>query len=174
MRTLRKVRVPATQASTVTVTGSWGLLRTPADLSSDTPTGTWGICRILPAHHPIGSETWGTPRRVYLEGFNVRVEHFRQGRRLLFAQTICELPPRYARYLCDYAIAQCLSRPGPGFDAELAGHFDQRWKRGLARIARRLVLVDMEHTFVMGGEGVPRIGKPPRARLPWAYGSRVR
>lgn len=173
VRTLRKVRVPASQAATVTVNGSWGLLRRPADLSSDTVHGTWGIARRIPDQHPIGPELWGAPRRPYLDSLNVRVEHFRKGRALLADADVCELPARYARYLMDYAQACCLSRPGPGYDRALADHFDQRWQRGLARIARRVALVDTEHVFVMGG-GSARTARPPRPSLPAAYGSRVR
>jgi hypothetical protein len=174
VRTLRKVRVPAAQCDTVTVTGSWGLLRTPADLSTDAITGSRGIARIIPGHHAIGPEIFGAPRRPFLEGKNVRVEYFREGRRLDDDGDVCELPFRYALYTRDYAQAQCLSRPGPGFDKELADHFTQRWARGLARIQRRLVVVDLEHTTVMGGDGLPSVTRPPRPALPWSYGSRVR
>jgi hypothetical protein len=174
VRTLRKVKVPASQCDTVTVTGSWGVLRTPADLTSTTPTGTWGIARVIEGHHPIGPDVWGAPRRVYLEGKNVRVEHFRQGRVLSASNSVCELPNRYARYIVDYAIGSCLDRPGPGYDALLAKHFLDRWRRGLARIARRLELVDTERVAVMGGAGQPSVFRPPRPALPWAYGSRVR
>ncbi len=174
VRTFRQVRVPAAAAASVTVTGTWGALRTPADLGALTITGTWGVPRILPGHHPLGPDQWGAPRRVYLEGQNLRVEHFRQGRALVTDDTICELPARYAIYLRDYAQAQCLGRPGPGYDQALSDHFQQRWDRGLARIARRLVLVDMEHVTVLGGDGRPLTARPPRPSLPWAYGARVR
>lgn len=173
VRTLRKVRVPNRQADTYTINGGWGLLRTPADLSPDTVTGTWGIVRLIEGQQPLG-ELFGAARRPYREGSNVRVEHFRHGRALDTDTTECELPTRYALYLRDYAQWCCLSRPGPGYDEALAQHFEQRWKRGLARIARRLVLVDMEHTYVMGGDGAPSTSRPPRPSLPWAYGSRVR
>jgi hypothetical protein len=175
VRTLRKVRVPATQADTVTVTGSWGLLRTPADLApSTTQTGTWGIARIIEGHHPIGADLFGAPRRVFLDGQNVRVEHFRQGRVLNTDDAICELPPRYAVYLRDYTRWQCLSTPGPGYDKVLAAHFEQRWVRGLARVAMRLTMVDVEYAHVMGGSGRPSVMRPPRPSLPWQFGSRVR
>lgn len=40
VRALRKVRVPSQQASTETITGSWGGMREVADISSDTVTGS--------------------------------------------------------------------------------------------------------------------------------------
>lgn len=175
VRTLRKVRVPAAQAATVTVNGSWGLCRDVADVCADTPDGTWGIVRQVPTVQPLGPETFGVARRFFLDGMNVRVEHFRQGRAMRSAEDACELPPRYARYLLDFAQGRCLSRPGPGFDEALGQLFLQKWARGLARIARRVALVDTEHVHVMGGNDGARLsGRPPRPRLPWAYGSSVR
>lgn len=173
IRTLRKVRVPAAQCDTVTVTGSWGILRTPSDLTSTTPTGTWGLPRIIEGHHPLQG-LFGAPRRVFLEGKNVRAEYFRHGQAMDTDDDVCELPPRYAIYLRDFVRANCLSEPGPGYDKELATLFEQRWQRGVARINRRLTLVDMEHVFVMGGDSLPSVLRPPRPSMPWAYGSRVR
>ncbi len=252
VRTLRKVRVPAAQAATVTVNGSWGLLRDPTDLSGDTVTGTpnteppgfsysqsweaqeatfralpfgpgnytaawelpfaqqltvnplgpawytapwewtdghlatlglnvltvttlaWGISRRIPSHHPMGPSLYGAPRRPYLEGTNVRVEVSRFGQPMAVATDVCELPDRYAVYLRDYAMAQCLGRRGPGQDLKLAAHFLTRWQRDLARVVRRQQTVDTEHLSVMGGDGTPLTQRPPRPARPWAYGSEVR
>lgn len=174
VRTFRKILVPAAQGDVVSVSGSWGIPRTTSDLTATAPTGTWGVPRIIEGHHPIGPESWGTPRRFYLEGKNVRVEHFRQGRVMDADAIVCELPYRYTRYLMDYAMASCLSRPGPGCDQALADHFDKRWQRGVQRIERRLRLVDTERVVVLGGGGQPTTGRPPRPKLPANYGSRVR
>lgn len=174
VRTFRKVKVPAQQAETVVVNGSWGILRSPADLSTTTPTGTWGVPRQIEGHHPIGPETFGLPRRPYLDHLNVRIEFFRQGRVLADDHAICELPPRYAVYLRDYARSVCFGTAGPGYDQRLSEHFDQRWQRGLKRIDMRVRAVDTEHTFVMGGDGRPAVAGPPRPKLPWQFGSRVR
>lgn len=171
VRTLRKVRIPARQGATLTVGGSWGILRTTSDITTVTPTGTWGAPRILEGHHPIGTEVWGIPRRVVLDSLNVRVEHVRKGRPMLVDTDVCELPPRYARYLVDFAMSECLSRPGPGFDMVLAQHFEMRWQRGVARIQRRLVQVNTEHAYVMGGSGPPNPRGPARPRLPANYGT---
>jgi len=173
IRSLRKVRVPAAQAETVTVNGSWGLLRTVGDLTTDTPSGSWGVARLIENQHPIGPELFGIPRRAYQDEKNVRVEHFRQGRVYVNDFTVCELPPRYANYLRNYARGSCYRVPGPGYDASLADHFDKRWARDLARIERRLQTVDTEHVSVMGA-GRPNLTGPRRPKLPWQYGSRVR
>lgn len=176
IRTLRKVRVPAAQSDSPTVTGNWGIVRNPSAVATTdaTPSGTWGIPRQIPGQHPMGATFWGTPRRFFLDGKNVRVEHFRQGRAMTAPTDVCELPDRYALYLRDYAQGKCLARPGPGQDLQLADHFDQRWQRGLARIARRLRLVDAQRVVVMGGDGRPSVSRPPRPSRPWPYGSVVR
>lgn len=173
VRTFRKVRVPSAQCDTYSITGSWGLLRTPSDLSSTTPTGTWGIARVIEGQHPLG-ETFGFPRRPYQDGKNVRIEHFRQGRLFTSDEHVCELPQRYARYLIDYAMSACLSRPGPGYDKDLAAHFEQRWQRGLERIRRRVVLVNTEDQRILGADGATFGSRPPRPSLPAAYGQVVR
>jgi hypothetical protein len=67
VRTARRYRVPARVCDTVTVNGSWGILRTPSDLSADSVTGSWGIPRRIPSHHPLGPFRFGLPRRVYLD-----------------------------------------------------------------------------------------------------------
>jgi hypothetical protein len=174
VRTLRKVRVPAAIADLVDAVGDFGLLRKPTDLSGDVITGSWGIMRRCPGQFPMGTESFGAPRRVFLEGHNFRVEHWRQGRAMEISQDVCELPDRYAFYLCDSAMAKCLSRRGPGQDLVLAAHFEERWQRNLARLARRLDLFDAEHIAVMGGDDMSLTTRPPRPKLPWPYGTVVR
>jgi hypothetical protein len=198
VRTLRKVRVPAAAAATVTAEGSWGGLRDPADLSDETvvpetgPVGfqanafsdafftdpthvaVRGLPRQIPGEHPIGPESFGAPRRPYRDRTNVRIEHWRHGRALTAAADVCELPDRYARYLRDYARAQALRRPGAGYNAELAAHYETRWNRGLARVTRRQQAVERERVGVLGGPPSGFGRRPPRARLPWQFGARVR
>lgn len=174
VRTLRKVRVPSAQSDAVTVNGSWGALRQTSDVSTESVTGTWGVPRRINGQHPIGPDQVGAPRRVFLEGKNVRVEHARQGRPMDSGTAICELPDRYALYLRDYVMAQCLGRRGPGQDMKLAAHFEQRWQRDLARIARRMQTVNAERVGVIGGDGRPSVSRPPRPSLPWQYGRTVR
>lgn len=173
VRTFRKVRVPAAQAATADVTGSWGLLRDPTDLSGDTVTGSWGIPRRIPGHLATGPYAWGAPRRPFLETNNVRIEHTRSGRALVTDTDLCELPDRYASYLRDYAQWQLLEKPGPGQDLALAAHYQARWTRDLARIDGRLQRVTQERVSVLGGDGRPSITRPPRPSRPWAYGQEV-
>lgn len=197
--TLRKIRVPAARASTVTADGGFGTLRDPTDLVSvDNVTGwetagfdaggfdneafeveqedtaLWGLPRRWPGHHPIGTEHQGISRHFFLEGTNVRAEIYRQGRALDSGVDECELPERYARYLRDYAMSKLLERRGPGQDLALAKHFGARWARGLDRIQRRTSSINDEHAIVMGGDGMQSLTRPPRPKLPWQYGSRVR
>jgi hypothetical protein len=114
------------------------------------------------------------PRRVFRDGKNVRVEHWREGAAVVNAPDEFELPDRYALYLRDYAQARCLGRQGPGQDPKLSAHFDQRWQRGLARMLRRGRVLDAARTGVLGEAG-PRLGQgPPRPRLPWNFPQRVR
>lgn len=174
IRTLRKVRVPAAQAATVAIEGAWGLLRSAGALNSVTSTGSWGLPRQVPSFHPIGTERFGAPRRPYLDGTNVRVEHHRLGRALSDDRTIAELPCRYTSYLQDYALSQLYARNGPGQDPKLAKHFADRWTRDLQRIANRIDRMGKNRTPILGGDGRSLTTRPPRPQLPWAYGSRVR
>lgn len=196
VRTLRKVAVPAAQASTVAVDGSWGCIRDVTDLTDDTISGArdggafdmdafeanafdddlvcWGAPARIPGHHPMGTESYGVARRTFLDELNTRIEHYRQGRALDSFGDVCELPARYCRYLQDFAQARLYERVGPGQDLALSAHFDERWARGLARIARRLIVVDSERVSVLGGDGPSSRSGPPRPRWPWAYGSQVR
>lgn len=173
LHTLRKIRVPAGQATCVTVNGSWGIPRNVTDLSGDTITGTWGIPRRIPGHFAMGPDTWGIPRRPYLDGLNVKVEVQRTGREMDADADECELPDRYALYLIDYAQAKAYAKKGPGQDVKLSGFFDQRWGRNVARIERRLQQVWTQRVMVLGGAVVGR-ARPPRPALPWPYGSRTR
>lgn len=174
VRTLRKVRVPAAQADTHTVTGSWGLVRRLTDVCSDSVTGTWGLPRRIPGEHPIGVDHLGAPRRFFRDGLNVRVEHWRYGRTLDTALTACEVTEAYARYLRDYACWTALSRPGPGQQPRLAGHYKQRWDRGVARVLARKQAVRNERVGYLGSGTVSVAHRPPRPRLPWQYGQEVR
>lgn len=171
-RTLRKVRVPSAMAETYTYHGSWGLLRDAEDIAEDAD-GTWGVARRVPGQFPMGSgEGWGFPRRFYKDEKNVRIEHFRQPE---VAATESELPDIYFNYLADYCQWRALKRQGGGQDFKLAQYYKTRWDRGLGRIASRLARVAVERVRRLGGgNGVPDSTRPPRPRLPWQYGSRVR
>jgi len=175
IRTFRKIRVPNVQADTYTTTGSWGLLREPADITSVSITGTWGIARRLPGHFAMGWDSpWGAPRRVYRSTKNVRIDHWREGRTMRAADDVCELPDHYARYLRDYAQARCLGRKGTGQDVRLAAYYDQRWVRNVDRLKARVARTAHAHMGVLGADVAARDGMPPRPKLPWQYGQRTR
>jgi len=174
-RTLRKIRVPAAQAATFTVTGSWGSLRSPTDISGDTVTGTWGCPRRIAGQHPIGPDAFGLPRRCYRDGTNFRVEHWRHGRALTSPDVECELPERSEVALRDYAIGQCLNRASAGQDVQLAAYFLARWSRHLARLQKRRTSVERDRVGVFGAKSARIPGRrPPVAQRPWQYGETVR
>lgn len=138
--------------------------------------GTFGICRRLPGHHPIGTELFGLPRRVYLDEKNVRLEHWREPRALEAAVTESEWPDRLNHALELYVLATCYGTPGPAQDLTLAKHYAERYARAVARIHRRVASLRRTRVTVMGGNGnrgASRNG-PPRPRLPWNYGQEIR
>lgn len=173
-RTFRKIRVPTAVADTYVVEGSWGILRDPADIDDPEVEGTWGIPRIIPGHAPMGdTEGWGLPRRVYRDGKNVRVEHWRLP---VVSPTESELPDRYFLYLGHYCQWKALTRNGPGQDYKLAQFYKTLWDRGLRRIRDRGERQSKERVSRMGGStGSPSVSqRPPRPKLPWQYGSTTR
>lgn len=175
VRTLRKVRVPSASAATFTITGSWGLLRVPTAISGEPVTGSWGIARRLPTLHPMGPERFGAPRRPYQDGTNVKVEHWREPRALTAPTDLIELPDRYVVALRDYALWKCLSRQSAGQDLRMAGLFQQRWQRAIARIIRRVNGITRDRMSRMGGGASGDLsGPPPLAKLPWNYPQRTR
>jgi hypothetical protein len=176
LNTFRKVRVPSEMSEMYEFHGSWGIPRGLEDLGDsevdgEPPDGpvvaVWGIARRIPGHFAFGGGTWGTPRSAYSDHRNVRVEHWRQA-------DISEIPERYAVYLKDYAKYKCLVRQGAGQDFKLAAHFRIKWERALARIKKRLDWIQSHKTGRLGGTQAEAGRRPPRPRLPWQYGQRVR
>jgi hypothetical protein len=199
VRTVRKVRVPATQADTYAIVGSWGFLRDPTDIfpvdadASDPwavgawavgalapgswlhATHLWGFPRRIPGFHPMGYDTFGPPRRPYRDGSNVRIEHWRDGRPVDSDLDTYELPQRMTVAVECYALAECYRRQGPAQDVRLAQHYEQRYVRAVARVAGRVRTVSRQRVGVMGSGQTPRaMGRPPRPRLPSNYGVPVR
>jgi hypothetical protein len=56
---------------------------------------------------------------------------------LLEPDTPSMVPPQLQKYLTYSVLAQAYNRQGEGFDGALAGHWEQRWLRGI-RLLRRL------------------------------------
>jgi hypothetical protein len=102
------------------------------------------------------------------------VEYWRLGTTVAVAADTFELPGYYARYLQHYALARCYHRQGPGQDHKLGGHYDGRWNRDLARVVKRLSVLDKQRIGRMGGGGGSGGIGPRRPKLPWNYGSVVR
>lgn len=169
LHTIRKWRKPAALAELATIDGAWGICRDVDELSGDDVEGSWGISRRIPGHHPMGPEAFGTPRRPYLEGTNVRLEVYRTGREMTVATDLCELPDRYADGLIYSAIADALRRPGAGQDLKLSGYYQARWDRILARVTRRTRQMKKEQTHQMGGSSGATFHRPARPSLPWPY-----
>jgi hypothetical protein len=182
VRAFRKIRVPSALADYYDIDGLWGIPRDITDVV-DTDieiapemTSAFGTPRIVPSMHPMGPfftyRMWGIPRRFYEERKNVRVEHWR----IAFLSCLdSELPPRYRKYLEYYAMWRALSRQGPGQDPKLAGWYKARWDTAIARIKSRVERQSQERVGRLGGaDGVPSAGAPPRPRLPWQYGKRIR
>lgn len=169
---LRMIRVPAVMATIYTYDGSWGIARDVEDTTGDDISGTWGIPRRVAGHHAFGDTVgFGLPRRFYQDDDNFKLEYWRQPR---VEARESELPERYWLYLADYAQWQALFRNGPGQNYKLGQLYKDRWVRGLARITSRRDRRSIRKVRRMGGEvGYTRNG-PPRPRLPWQYGQRIR
>lgn len=172
VRTLRKVRVPSAQATTYTIHGSWGVMRSPGT-QLGTASGTWGIPRRIPSLHPMGPEAFGLPRRPYQDGLNVKIEHWRQARALTADTDVSELPDRYTIALRDYALYQALQRQSAGQNLKLAALFQQRWERAIARVVKRVNGITKDRVGRMGGS-TQLSGPPPVAKLPWNFPQRTR
>lgn len=172
LRTFRKWRVPSVQAQEYTITEvSWGIMRSPADISADTVMGTWGIPRRIPSMHPMGNTGgWGFPRRPFQETKNTRIEFSRRGRPLDVDDDEFELPDRYVAYVRHYALWKALERDGDGQDLDYAAHWQGRFLAGVARmLVRKNALAKNQRNEISDARMV-NLGKPPLARYPWQYG----
>jgi len=172
LRKLRKYHKPSEVSDSYTVTGNWGLLRSPGDLSSDTPVGTWGVMRRISGQQITGGP-WGIPRATANESQNMKIEFFRRGNALTSAASELELPEVYVKYVQHFAQWKALERKGAGQDPDLAEHYRLRFETGVQRIRHRVEAVRKFRVGRMGG-ALSRGGPPPKPRLPWQYGKVVR
>jgi hypothetical protein len=159
-------------ATSVDLTGTFGLLRDAADtdgLGTWSPSGTWGVLREIPEHFPMGAP-FGIPRRLYSDTKNTRVEYFRLGN---LTDDQIEVPDRFVKYVEFYAQAKALERDGPGQDLKLAAHFDGRFVDGVRRMVARLADNRRARVATIGSVGrIPTV--PALARLPYRYGRATR
>lgn len=171
----RKVRVPAAMADIYEYDGAWGVVRNLDTVAPDEDiTGSWGIPRRIPGWHPMGNtEGFGMPRRFYRDGKNVKIEFFRHPR-IDSSMLDSELPERYFLYLADFAQREALRRNGAGQNYKMAQLYDDRWKRGIERVKRRLQVQNKKRTHRLGGDVLRYASGPPRPKLPWQYGDDVR
>lgn len=102
---------------------------------------------------------------------NVRIDYWRH---FEVSCSLSELQPRYFLYLSDYMQWKSLIKHGPGQDYKLAQLYKDRWERGIARILNRINRRLQNRIGQMGGTGSLRPAGPPRPRLPWQYGSKIR
>ncbi len=187
-RTFRKVQPPSSIAQLMITDGSFGIARNVDEASGQDSTGTWGIPRRIPGWHPMGwTVGFGMPRRFYYDTLNVKVEHWRkingsEGVECRMSNLVNgaiprlagEIPRHYFMYIADYCQWRALLRNGPGQNYKLAELYKGRWERNLGRLASRISRKDNTRISRLGGSGPSPGGGPPRPRLPWQYGSRVR
>lgn len=178
VRSFRKVRVPNEFSKMFTFEGDFGTIKNPIEIGSPPilgipedvggplESGLYGHARYISGHQCIGPGGFGIIRNVYSDYRNVRIDYWRQG-------DFTELPDRFAAYLRDYVRYRCLVRNSPGQNLKLSGHYQARWKRGLDRVRRRILHVDRHRTHRMGGDR-RETDQPPRPRLPWQYGQKIR
>jgi hypothetical protein len=130
MSRIRIVPAGDGQATTATVSGTFGLLRSAVatdGFGTWAPIGSWGALKEIPEHFPMGGP-YGIPRRLYSDEDNTRVEYCRLGKDL--DEYTFELPDRFTKYVEFYAQAKALERDGPGQDAALSQHFMGRFGDG--------------------------------------------
>lgn len=174
IKRFRKWRIPSQAADTYTITGKWGLLRDPANISGETVNGSWGIARRVPGLHPCsGDGSRGFPRRPQKVAHNTKIEFTRKGQPINRQTDEFELPAVYVKYLRHFTMFRALERNGPGQDSKMAAWWKGLFDAGIARMKRRKQAVLSRKRYVLGGD-VGMRGRPPTARLPWNYGYSVR
>jgi hypothetical protein len=167
--TIRKVAGPATESDEWETSGTYGVLREADDEefgASQTVVGSYGVLRSAPVNLASGSV--GTPRRVYRDGHNTKVEFFRRGRDL--RKHPFEIPDRYVkRGVALYAMGMARNQPGKGQDKKLGAHYLQRFGLCVARLKARMARLDDEKVRRMTSGQAPQSSRPALAQLPWRY-----
>jgi hypothetical protein len=173
MSRIRIVPAGDGQATTATVSGTFGLLRSAGatdGFGTWAPIGSWGALKEIPEHFPMGGP-YGVPRRLYSDENNTRVEYWRLGKDL--DEYTFELPDRFVKYVEFYAQAKALERDGPGQDVALSQHFVGRFGDGVARMVTRLGENKRSRLSQIGSPGKAST-RPALARLPYRYGRATR
>ena len=172
----RKWRVPAAPYVPYSMDSSstlFGILVQISDVTTATPEGTWGDFVQIDGQHIMGDD-WGIIVGIYTEPNDVRLEYRRRALPLSDRQSF-EIPDRYTRYVRHYAQAVALRCEGPGYEPELAKHYESRYEIGVQRMLKRKQAMVFQQGFVFGGAGRKSTeGRLPLARLPYHYGKVVR
>lgn len=78
------------------------------------------------------------------------------------------VPPQMAKYLRDYVLSRAWGRQGEGYIPSLSQFCAGRFERGVS-ILRRLSMLAMRDRQMARQPIGPRMGRPPRPRLPSTY-----
>jgi hypothetical protein len=168
--TMRKVPVPAGRANYYYYSNSLarGLLRKSTNEfgTNQTVIGSRGVLRAANQHFCAGVGRRGTPRRVFSDVKNVKVEIIRYGQDLKTYEF--ELPDRYARYVEHYVRHKCLQKEGVGQDLKLSDHYRNRFDQGVMRLQDRIRRTLRSRTGHFGTGGITQ-SKPPLVKFPWNF-----
>jgi hypothetical protein len=171
IRKFRKYPRAVDASSQYSYVGTYGILRNPADISSETPTGTFGPLRMITGELVSPSlYAWGLARTVTQSSQTTRIEFFRRGSAVVSDNDAFELPDLYVKYLRHFAMHKAMEREGTGQDTKLSDHYRQRFDVGIARMKRRISSVLAQRVRVIGGSDT-RGQRPPKPRLPYQYGT---
>ncbi len=160
LRHFRKYRKPSVVSDIYSITGTWGILRDPSDITDETPVGTWGTIRRISGESVSSSNVWGLVRRVTKQTKNTRIEYFRRGNPVASELSEFELPDLYVKYVRHFAMWRSLEREGPGQDTVLGEHYHQRFEIGIAMMLKRKSAIASTRIGRMGGAQSVRT-RPP-------------
>jgi hypothetical protein len=124
-----------------------------------------GLLRRFPGYHPARS-TNGFARHISPSLRNTAAEYRRSTTPINQLQDRPELPRYQLTYVRHYVCWRALKRRGPGQNLKLAAHYEQRWNMCIARVLRRMEMMNAQRDIVLGGSGEAP-GNQPLARPPW-------
>lgn len=174
---LRKWRIPSTAYTPYEFDSDsddgYGIIRFAGDIAEDLVVVSGEYGDLVQVDSINVFEDFGIIGPVYKEANSLRVEYRRRGAALSASQPF-EIQDRYTVYVRHYAMAAALGREGDGFEPELSAHYTERYLAGVERMAARREGLRYAKKNVVGGSGRVLGEKPPRVRMPWAYGQVVR
>lgn len=130
--------------------------------------GPYGIpCRINGVW--FTNAPYGIPIRFNQANRNLKIDFLKVAPE---TEQAIEIQPWDARILLWFVLSRAFRRDGKGQNLKLAGHYEARFKNGVAMVLTRIDNVAENAKHVMG-EGTVE-NAPPIARLPTNYDSRYR